>query len=353
MNIKLTFDEIAPAQYFKDRTGVKVNIIAISFVLIGYVIGFVCLFLASWWLNLLGVLLTAETLILSAYMLHEFCHYSILKSPQLNKRWGSIMSWINGSCYSTFEEIRNKHMHHHVDRADVVSFDIKRFFIELPRSFKAIVKLLEWAYIPATEVIMHGLVIVLPLVTPRWHHKRIRLAIVVFIRAILFTAIAYVSIKALLLYMLAYGIMLTALRFADAYQHTYDAFVVNDAGKKEDMYESDGKLRDNAYEQANTYSNLVSVQHPWLNLIFLNFPYHNAHHEKPIVPWYQLPELHEKLYGKVSATAPVIPMLQLLKSFHKHRLTRLESDDYGTLEFKVGGADKFIGAVGVSFLTAV
>lgn len=340
-------------RYFRDAAGVKPNVLAISFVIIGYAIGIACLLSPAWWFNVLGVLLTAQTLIISAYLLHEFSHYSIFKTPHLNKRWGTIMSWINGSCYSTFEEVRNKHMHHHVDRADVVSFDIKQYVMHMPKPFKAVVKFLEWAYVPATEILMHVLVITLPFTTPRWHHKRSRKAIVLLVRGLMFAVLAYYSLKAIFLYILAYCLMLTALRFADAYQHTYDAFIVSDAGDKEDKFKADGKLRDDVYEQANTFSNLVSVHYPVLNLLFLNFPYHNAHHERPIEPWYKLPELHERLYGKVDAAKPVIPMLQLLKSFHRHRLTRLESDDYGTLEFKPGGADHFIGAVGVSFLTVI
>ncbi len=80
-------------------------------------------------------------------------------------------------------------------------------------------------------------------------------------------------------------IMLHALRFTDAFQHTYDAFAVLESG---DI--PDDKVRDRDYEQANTYSNLASVGHPWLNLLLLNFPYHNAHHERPIVPWHDLPQ---------------------------------------------------------------
>ncbi|MFM9836358.1 MAG: fatty acid desaturase family protein [Methylophilaceae bacterium] len=341
------------ADSFKDKEGVKLNVFAICFVLIGFWIGFACLFSSAWWINVIGMLLTLQTLITSAYLLHEFSHYSIFKSAELNKRWGVIMTWINGSCYSTYEEIRNKHMHHHVDRADVVSFDIKQFVMQMPKPFKLLITSLEWVYIPATEILMHILVIVLPFITPRWYHKRKRKTLVLLVRVSLFSIVGYYSVKALILYGVVYCMMLTMLRFADAYQHTYDAFIVADAGKKDDMFMADGKLRDAAYEQANTYSNLVSVRYPFLNLIFLNFSYHNAHHEKPIAPWYQLPALHEKLYGKIDTSAPVIPMRQLLKSFHRHRITRLVSDDYGTLEFKPNGADGFIGAVGVSFLTAI
>jgi hypothetical protein len=143
--------------------------------------------------------------------------------------------------------------------------------------------------------------------------------------------------------------MLTALRFADAFQHTYDVFLESEIAKIGGM-PSDGKIRNRAYEQANTYSNLVSIQYPWLNLLFLNFPYHNAHHEKPIVPWHELPALHKNLFGD-STKLPVIPMTKLLYAYHFHRLTRLQSEHYGMITDE--SANAFIGAAGVSFLTAL
>ncbi len=338
---------------FKDESGVYYNYLAFIFAIAGYILGVACLFSEKWFVNALGVLLTAEALVISAYLLHEFSHFSIFKSQQTNQKWGVLMTWITGCCYCSYEEIRNKHLHHHVDRADVVSFDIRNYIIGLPRPIKAIVKFLEFLYIPAAEIMMHFMVIYLPFMIPNWHHKRSRIANVLIIRICLFAVMAYISVKAWLLYMLAYCIMLQMLRFADTYQHTYDVFVVTDAGEKESGIADDGKVRDKAYEQENTYSNLVSIKHPWLNLIFLNFPYHNAHHEKPVVPWYELPKLHEKLFGKPSVSAPVIPMAYCLKSFHQHRLARLESDGYGNIEFQHGGADKFVGTVGISFLTAI
>jgi hypothetical protein len=138
-------------RHFRDKEGVKYNLMAFGFTFIGYLMGVMWLFSNHFILNILGVLLTAEALIISAYLLHEFSHYSIFKTPQMNALWGNIMSWMNGSCYGTFEEIRNKHMRHHIDRADVVSFDMRRFIENLPTFFKAIVKALEWLYIPVAE----------------------------------------------------------------------------------------------------------------------------------------------------------------------------------------------------------
>ncbi len=329
---------------FKNNKSLLPNALAFSFAIFGYVAGVFMLFSSSYFINMAGVLLTAQSLIISAYLLHEFSHWSIFKSPQENERWGVVMSWINGSCYSAFGEIRDKHMHHHVDRVDVLTFNVQHLMRDMPVVASNLIKALEWVYIPALEILMHFLVIVLPFIRPEWHYKRPRLIAIMLVRASLFVLMAWLSLKAWLLYLLAYGIMLTALRFADAFQHTYDVFLQSDGEI------ADGKLRDRTYEQANTYSNLTSIHYPWLNLLFLNFPYHNAHHEKPIVPWHQLPALHQQLFGD-SALLPVIPMSKLLKAYHRHRVTRLQSDDYGVLTND--SVNAFIGAAGVSFLTAL
>jgi fatty acid desaturase len=307
------------------------------------------LFSVDWIINIVGVLLTAEALIISAYLLHELSHWSIFKSPISNERWANIMAWINGSCYSTFKEIRDKHMHHHVDRADVLNFNVQQLMLDMPKPVRNLIKTLEWLYIPALEILMHLLVITLPFSKPEWHYKRLRLLAIISIRALLLILMAWISLKAWLLYLLAYCIMLTALRFADAFQHTYDVFLESEIALTDGKVK-DGKLRDRAYEQANTFSNLVSIQFPWLNLLLLNFPYHNAHHEKPILPWHELPALHKKMFGD-SVVLPVIPMSKLLSAYHRHRVTRLQSDNYGILSNE--SANAFIGAAGVSFLTAL
>jgi fatty acid desaturase len=327
------------------------DVLAFSFVLLGYPLGVSLLFLDSWLINLVGVLLTAETLIISAYLIHEFSHWSIFKTPKTNERWANLMAWINGSCYTTFQAIREQHMKHHVDRADVLNFNVQQLMSTMPTWIKHLIVVLEWLYIPAFEIMMHLLVIFLPFFKREFFGRRLRILMILSIRAPLFVLMAWISVKAWLLYLLAYCIMLTALRFADAFQHTYDVFLKTDT-KSADGKFPDGKLRDRKYEQANTFSNLASINHPWLNLLFLNFPYHNAHHEKPIVPWHKLPQLHQSLYGEMT-TLPVIPMSRLFKTYHRNRVKRVVSDDYGNISDGPHGTDAFIGGVGVSFLTAL
>lgn len=136
---------------FKNTDSMLPNSLAFSFAIVGYALGVYMLFSTSVLVNIVGVLLTAQALIISAYLLHEFSHWSLFKTPELNRRWGMFMSWINGSCYSTFEEIRSKHMHHHVDRADVLTFNVQHLMRDMPSFARNSIKAVEWAYIPALE----------------------------------------------------------------------------------------------------------------------------------------------------------------------------------------------------------
>jgi fatty acid desaturase len=72
---------------------------------------------------------------------------------------------------------------------------------------------------------------------------------------------------------------------------------------------------------------------------------------RPSVPWHRLPALHRSLYGEKDGQ--VITCRQLLGSFHRHRVSRVLATDYGTVAKSGERADTFLGAVGVSFLTAV
>lgn len=335
-------------RFYRYADGGLPNTLAIAYTLVGYIAGVMLLAFGSLLFKLIGVLLLAHALIVSAYLLHEFAHQSIFKSALANARWGTLMSWINGSCYARFDHIRRKHMRHHVDRADVITFDVKAYLLRAPAWWRNLVLAAEWAYIPAVELIMHTYVIALPFIKPERAGDRPRVLSILCLRIVAFCALGYASPLGLALYAVAYFIMLTALRFADAYQHTYDAFAVLEGG---DI--PDDKLRDRRYEQANTYSNLTSLGHPWLNLLWLNFPYHNAHHEKPALPWYRLPRLHAELFP--APYEQTLPMRTCLESFHCYRVKRVLADDYGVVAPGTGNdkATHFYGAVGVSFLTAV
>jgi hypothetical protein len=49
----------------------------------------------------------------------------------------------------------------------------------------------------------------------------------------------------------------------------------------------------------------------------------------------------------------VIACRELVASYHRHRVARVLAQDYGTVSATGNRAGGFLGAVGVSFLTAV
>jgi fatty acid desaturase len=331
------------ASLFRYKDGVWPNVLALGFIVFGYPLGVVLLTSEFWVWNILGFALTLLTLIWSAYFIHEFAHQAIFKTPTSNGRWGTFMSWVNGSCYARFEDMRKKHMRHHVERADVISFDVKAFLLAAPTWQRNTVLALEWAHFPAVEFLMRGFVFLKELRT-----ARLRVLSIAAVRLTAWALLGWISVKALSLYFAAYVVFVIVLRFADCFQHTYDAYPVMD-----DAPIPNDKLRDKAYEQANTFSDVVGLQSTWLNLIWLNFGFHNAHHDRPTMPWYRLPSYHREIY--TPDYGQVITVGELLRSFHQNRVKRILASNYG--EVQASGqdrrADQFLGAVGVSFLTAI
>ena len=321
------------------------NWVVISYTLIGWALGVWMLTRPEVLLNLVGVLVTAHTLVCSGYLIHECVHQTVFTRPAPNDGLGKLVSWLNGSCLADYQRLKIKHLRHHTDRLDVVTFDYRSVLKRIPAFFCRSVLALEWAYIPVVELMMRGMIVVAP-----FHYgtvrERIRTVTLLALRLSLWVALAFVSIKAVLLYALAYLLFLHVLRFMDAFQHTYEVFPSHSLAPA-----PRDPRRNSRYEYENTYSNLVALRWPWLNLLVLNFPYHNAHHTRTGVPWYRLPALHSKLYG--DQNLQVIPCRDLIVNYHRHRVARVMAEDYGSVSADGPRSSGFLGAVGVSFLTAV
>jgi fatty acid desaturase len=327
------------------------NALALGYVLSGWAGGFALMVTQHAGLNALGVLLGGHAMVIAAYLVHEAAHNTLAISARgraalsQNRAIGELMSFVAGGSYASFERIRELHLCHHRERCDVGRFDYRRFLARSPRWLRRLVYALEWAYVPAVEVLMHLSLIVRPFLVrgERRHLPRVLLMLVV--RGSLLALLGWLSARAVLLYFLSYGALLTVLQFFDAFHHTYEQFFVEEGAFRH------AARPDRAYERANTYSNLVSERYPWLNLLTLNFGYHNAHHERPGEPWYRLPALHGELFSE--RPRELLPLCELLRTYHRNRLRRVAGGDYGTLAEGPGRADGFVGAHGVSFLSVV
>lgn len=329
---------------FRYDDAILPDLIAVGYAVGGYLIGISILLNPYPWSYLPGVFLLAHSMVIAAYLVHECAHNSLFAKNRYHRPLAELLLWICGASYSHYDDIRHKHVRHHTDRADIVSFNYREILKRHPRVLKIILAL-EWCCVPALEILMHALVLVLPFVKANRRHRRGRVVLMLLLRGLFFAWLASMSLNILWFYPLAYMLFLTVMRFMDVHQHTFALHETLDRKRGEEV-----KPYDRDFERRHTYSNLLSQQHPWLNLLVLNFPYHNAHHEQPGIPWYRLPGLHKKLYGV--APVQVLTFRNLLKAYHRYRVQRVLNEDSIDLDVKRNDSTNFIGVDGVSFLTA-
>lgn len=311
--------------------------------------GLAGLFSQNWLINIPAALLLAQGMITAAYLLHECAHNTIFTDNEANAALGRVLNWIAGSAYGTFEDIRFKHLRHHVDNDDLVWFDYAAFFERHPLVLR-ITQALEWLYIPAHELIMHFIMMFGSFIIPERREQRRRNVAVLVIRLSIFIVVLIYAPRAALLYAIAYMIMLQVLRFMDALQHDYSYNVT--------LFDpTPSPTRGNReFEQEHTFSNPLSLRHDWINWLTLNFGFHNAHHARPTTPWYRLPALHRELFGEDPAL--VIPFMAQLRIFHRFRVKRIMEEAPGTavptgMNYLAGArAGQVYGGNAASFLTS-
>jgi fatty acid desaturase len=330
---------------FRDPDGLWPNTLAVGYILLAYFGGWWALFQGSVGWFVAGVIGIAHGMSIAGYLMHDCGHNSVFKETEHNTRLGRWLNAICGTPYGTYEDMRYKHMRHHVDNCEPVTFDYRSWLKRHPVIHRS-VRALEWAYIPAVELLMHGMQLIAPFAYEEKKSQRTRVLSIIAIRFSLFAIILWLSPLAALGYVIAYLIFITFLRFMDNFQHSYEIFYqLNDPAFVPPL------KGNREYEETHTYSNLLSARWPVLNLLALNFSYHNAHHTKPTLGWYKLPHLHEQLYqGQCPQQLGFWP--QLL-SFHKHRVARIQSEHYGSDDVISELRDrKAVGVNALSFLVA-
>ncbi len=316
-----------------------ISCLALLFVFIGYASAIVCISASPVLINAVGVILLVQSLIWAAYFVHDLVHGTLFRQPKVNAFVGNCMLFLTGSCYWRFQDLARDHLAHHKGRADFSAFSISDFLTSLPLPLRQLIIVLEWLYFPIVNFILRWFCIISPFLEESRCRERWRTIALLLIRGSLLIALGWYSLRAIALYGFAYICFINLLRFMDCFQHTYAVFQL---GQVLPQYSSD-------YEEANTYSNLVSYRWKWLNLLFLNFGYHNAHHRVIQCPWYLLPQLDAELYPV--GNRQHIPLGQLVSNYHKFRIARLFTGQGTVGEREHGLAiDEFVGGVGVSFL---
>lgn len=333
----------------KEPQGLRYHGAAVVYAIVAYTIGFAAFFQLSWVVNFAGMLLLAHGMIIAAYLVHECGHNTVFRSSRHNAILGQLMSWLCGAAYGTYEDIRYKHFRHHVDNDDVVWFDYDAFFARHPLLTR-IVKVLEWFYIPAQDLVMHFIMVLTSFIIPQRRNQRVRNVAVIVVRGSLFLALLLLFPKVAVLYAVAYLLMMQVLRFMDMLQHDYPYNLTLFEGSPPPQ------KGDSAWEQEHTFSNPLSLKYKKLNWLVLNFGFHNAHHSNMHLPWYRLPELHEALTG--GDATRVIPLASQLRLFHDNRVSRVYNEqppDYPQGRAYLDTARRGQGPIGgnaASFLTS-
>jgi fatty acid desaturase len=328
------------SDYFSD-IDLKFNIGAVAYALVGYGLGIFWTIQTSIWLNLLGMLLTVHSLVWSAYLIHDLIHGNLFRKSSWNETIAQVLLFLTGSCYSRYRSLASHHLAHHKNRSDIVSFSIIDFLDHLPKPILNLIIILEWLYFPIVELGLRWMSALSPFLGESRQSERLKNSLLLLLRGGLYGALVYVSAKAAVLYFIAYISFLNVLRFIDCFQHTYEVFCLD----------QDIPPFDLAYEETNTFSNLISIRFPWLNLLLLNFGYHNAHHRVMRCPWYLLPQLDSELYPRNYPQYVTLP--QLVKNFHQFRVVRLFQGQGLVVATDTGlDLEQFVGAVGVSFLVS-
>ena len=302
---------------FHEPQGLFFHGAAVLYAIGGYVLGCLGLFSSNGWINAGATLLLGHAMVIAAYMIHECGHNTVFRSNTANAHLGRFLTWICGSSYGTFEDIRYKHFRHHMDNDDAVWFVYEDYFERHPLLVKMI-KFCEWFYIPAHEFVMHFIMVFSAFIIPQRRSQMLRNILVILVRGGLFFSVLIFYPKVALLYVVAYMLMLHVLRMKDSVQHDY--------GSNPSLFAEDPPSRfgGRKTEQDHTFSNPDCLKYDWPNWFTLCFGFHNAHHKRPTVPWYRLPAYHREQFG--DDPTQVIPLRTQLKIYHKYRVVRVNHE---------------------------
>jgi omega-6 fatty acid desaturase (delta-12 desaturase) len=341
-----------PTRLFHDARGRAYHGAALFYGIGGYLLGLAGLFSANGWINVGSTLLLGHAMTICAYLVHECAHNTVFRENRHNALMGRLLNWLCGTSYGTFEDIRYKHFRHHVDNDDAVWFLPDDFLARHPRLTEA-VKLLEWFYIPAHDLIMHFITTFTAFVIPQRRNQLPRNLVVILLRGGAWFTVLILNPKAALLYLVASMVMIHILRFKDCVQHDY--------GGNPTLFEDDPPSRfgGRATEQEHTFSNPESLRHDWPNYFTLCFGFHNAHHRRPTLPWYELPAYHREHFGEDPSN--VIPFRVQLGMYHRYRVQRVTHSDgdldglpepWGQDYLERARAGRIYGGNAVSFLNS-
>lgn len=297
------------------------NYLAIFVTLAGFASGvYILLYSTSWPLRIASMGLLAYVKILSFLVHHELAHGNVFKTRSYNQTWGSLIDVVNGAQYWTFEELKRQHIEHHKDKVDYVSFDAPALMKSLPRPIELLLVVLEYFYFPALAYVTHWRSATAVYWHPERRHARLRTTLVLLFRTSLYAAMGYINPLGLFLYFLSHNLFINSYRVLDCFSHTFEELPVGSEAPK-------GLTA--AYEQNRTVSLMTTrSRKSLLNILFLNFGYHGAHHVDPSGPWLGYVGIDSMIFDGCGAEMPRhVALADLLVHFHRQRINRIYNEE--------------------------
>jgi len=288
-----------------------IDTVVIVYTIAGFAAGLYCITRPAFVTALAGSLLIAHTMTLSALLTHELMHQTMFRRTGWNDALARLLSLISGGCYYSYTGLKRQHFRHHRVKAGYDGFSITGWVASLPAVPRGVIVTLEFFYIPVLSVISRIRSLALPFFSPRLRPLRLRIAVVLVARLGCYAALWRYAPHAVIWLFIAWLGMLNILRVYDCFHHTFSIYP---PGTPIPALSRD-------YEQRNTYSSLFSRRRPWLNGLFLNYGYHNAHHAVPSGHWLDLPRIHETLAPDIREHC--ILFRDLVSAYHRHRIHRI------------------------------
>jgi fatty acid desaturase len=270
--------------------------------------------------SILGIFLVAEAMLLSWYLAHECAHLSVFKRKSSNIALGEVLTFFTVGSFFPFKDFRRNHLRHHVEKIDLVGFDLQQALATYPGLVKSLILAMESIYIPAAFFLVKWATIIGEIRTAG--PNRLRILGFLSIYGLIYGFVVAHWPETLALYILSVFLRIHCIRFVDAFQHTYDR--TSESQRPE--------LRGRQYEHNNTFSFPVARRFKFLNLLILNFGFHNAHHAFPGCSWYNLPRADRAFQTMNYSTHPArespfkrcnISIWSLFRSYHQNRVRRI------------------------------
>ncbi|CAF1177736.1 unnamed protein product [Adineta steineri] len=292
-----------------------INTITITYMVGGYILALYCLmYIDSFLMSLIATLLLTHVMVVALAISHECIHSCMSYSLWFNHAVGELSLVMSGALYVPFSELQRQHKEHHSTQAAIDSYLVSHILSTWPQWLCVVILPLEACYIPVLSFVSWWRTLIVPLYVEKYRYLRARIIIMFILRHIFFYVMWCIRPTSVVCYFIAHVLFIDIMRVYDAYHHTIPFVSRGTMLPKRDIY----------YEQQTTYSTVFgwhTTIRRVLDLVFLNYGYHNAHHFYPRVPWYRLHELDETMYPK--SNGHIIRLPGVLKEYHRRRLDRI------------------------------